>query len=417
MTSSTPRARRRPRLGALVGAAALACLLPAPTASATTYVVEGAGFGHGVGMSQYGAYGFALQGRGYRQILRHYYRGTRVASAGTRTIRVLLTASEGGVTAFRGASRLGARAVDPGRTYEVRRQGAGLEVRVAGGAVVGRYDEPVQASRPGGTVRLLRRALNGVDGGSYRGALELRPGLYGGVSVVNPLGLDEYVQGVVPGEMPPSWHNEALKTQALAARSYALATDAGGPIFDQYPDTRSQVYKGAGGEHPRTNAAVRATAGQVVKYGRRVATTFFFSTSGGRTEDVENSFLGASPSPYLKSVEDPYDDRSPLHRWTMRFSQREIESKLRGLVKGTFRGITVDRRGRSPRIVRASIRGSRGTTAVTGPTLRARLGLHDTWATFRRGEAASSSARSLAALPAPGRPAAVAGTSVPPVPR
>ena len=393
-------------------------LLVPPGVESRTYVVRGHGYGHGVGMSQYGAYGFARRGRGYRRILRHYYRRTRVASAGSRTIRVLLTASVRGPTAFRGATRLGGRRINPRRTYEVRRSGRGLVVRTSGGRLVGRFRGPVQARRPGRAVRLMERAINGVSRGTYRGALELRPGLSGGVSVINPVGLDAYVQGVVPGEVPASWPREALKAQAVAARSYALATDAGGPIFDQYPDTRSQVYRGAGGEHPRTNAAVRATARRVVKYRRRIATTFFFSTSGGRTENVENSFLGASPSPYLKSVRDPYDSHSPLHNWTLRFSQRRMQSRLGGLVRGRFRGITVNRRGRSPRIVRATIRGSRGNTRVTGPTLRFRLGLYDTWAYFSRARSGSaSSSRDLSTLPGPGRPPAAAGTSVPPMPR
>ncbi len=412
MTSVPSRLRALPVGALILGALAL------PSPAAADYLVRGHGFGHGVGMSQYGAYGFALEGRGYRQILAHYYRGTRVSSAGSRTIRVLLRASVGGATSFRGASRLGGERLDPSRTYTARREGGVVEVRSSGGALVGRYGSPVQARRPGGTVRLLGSAINGVSDCLYRGSLELRPGLSGGVSVINPVGLDDYVQGVVPGEVPALWPTEALKAQTLAARSYALATDAGGPIFDQYPDTRSQVYRGASGEHPRTNAAVRATRGEVVKYGSQVATTFFFSTSGGQTEDVENSFLGASPSPYLKSVRDPYDYHSPRHNWSFRFTQAQMQSKLSGLVRGRFEGISVTRRGTSPRIVRAVIRGSGGNTSTTGPTLRFRLGLYDTWASFTRTRARGGSAgTSLASLPGPGRPPAVAGTAVPPAPR
>ena len=393
-------------------------VLALPSPAAADYVVRGHGYGHGVGMSQYGAYGFAREGRSYRQILAHYYRGTKVSSAGSRTIRVLLRASVGGATSFRGATRLGDERLDPGRTYSVRRDGGVVEVRSSGGAVVGRYGSPVQARHPGGSVRLLGTAINGVSDGLYRGSLELRPGLSGGVSVINPVGLDDYVQGVVPGEVPALWPTEALKAQTLAARSYALTTDAGGPIFDQYPDTRSQVYRGASGEHPRTNAAVQATSGEVVKYGGQVATTFFFSTSGGQTEDVENGFLGASPSPYLKSVKDPYDYHSPRHNWSFRFTDAQMQSKLAGLVRGRFEGISVTERGTSPRIVRAVIRGSGGNTSTTGSTLRFRLGLYDSWATFTRTRAGGSRASaSLASLPGPGRPPAVAGTSVPPMPR
>ncbi len=405
------------RLRALSVGALLFSALALPSPAAADYVVRGHGYGHGVGMSQYGAYGFAREGRSYRQILAHYYQGTRVSSAGSRTIRVLLRASVAGTTSFRGATRLGDERLDPGRTYTARRDGGAVEVRSSSGTLVGRYGSPVQARNPGGSVRLLGSAINGVSDGLYRGSLELRPGLSGGVSVINPVGLDDYVQGVVPGEVPALWPTEALKAQALAARSYALTTDAGGPIFDQYPDTRSQVYRGASGEHPRTNAAVRATSGQVVKYGGQVATTFFFSTSGGQTEDVENGFLGASPSPYLKSVKDPYDYYSPRHNWSFRFTQAQMQSKLSGLVRGRFEGISVTKRGTSPRIVRAIIRGSDGNTSTTGSTLRFRLGLYDSWASFTRtGAGGSRAAASLASLPGPGRPATVAGTSVPPAP-
>jgi stage II sporulation protein D len=210
--------------------------------------------------------------------------------------------------------------------------------------------------------------------------MEVRPG----TTAVNVLSLDAYVQGVIPGEMPASWQPEALKAQAVAARSYALATDAGGPLFDQYSDTRSQVYTGMNAEQPSTNAAARATARQVVLYKGRVATTYYFSTSGGRTENVEDSFIGAAPSPYLKSVRDPYDGGSPRHRWQFRFTRARMESRLGGLCRGRFKAIKVVSRGVSPRVVLADVVCSGGRTRTTGPDLRTRLGLYDTWFTVRK---------------------------------
>ena len=115
-------------------------------------------------------------------------------------------------------------------------------------------------------------------------------------------------------ESPSSWPIEALKAQAVAARTYAIATSKGGAGFEHYADTRSQVYGGVAVETPTTNRAVAETAGQVVTYQGRPVVTYFFSTSGGRTENVENS-LGGTPQPWLRSVEDPYDDVSPRHRW------------------------------------------------------------------------------------------------------
>jgi stage II sporulation protein D len=135
-------------------------------------------------------------------------------------------------------------------------------------------------------------------------------------------------------------------------------------------------------ETAATNAAVAATRGQIVTYQGQPVVTYFFSTSGGRTESVENTPLGSEPKPWLVSVEDEYDSVSPRHRWKFKPSLHSVARKLRGLVAGKFRGIRVTRRGVSPRIVTAEIVGSRGTTPVDGATLRARLGLYDTWAYF-----------------------------------
>ena len=219
--------------------------------------------------------------------------------------------------------------------------------------------------------------------GSYRGALEFRPGTFGGVNVINAIDVDDYVKGVVPLESPASWPIEALKAQAVAARTYALTTSKGGTGWDHYTDTRSQVYGGANAEQASTNAAVDATAGELVTYNGEPVATYFFSTSGGRTEDVENTSLGTAPVPWLKSVKDKYDSVSPRHRWgPIRMGRATAGAKLSGLVKGRFRGIKVVRRGRSPRIVAANIVGTGGRTRVDGATIRARLGLYDTWAYF-----------------------------------
>jgi stage II sporulation protein D len=223
-----------------------------------------------------------------------------------------------------------------------------------------------------------------IDEGIYRGALVVTPRSAGGLYVINAVGLEGYVKGVVPNEMPSEWPADALRAQAVAARSYGLATGATGVPFDQFDDTRSQVYGGIGSETAATNQAVDATAGRVVKYHGKVATTYYFSTSGGRTENVEFGFVGSDPEPYLKSVEDPFEDAAPYHRWKETFTQSEMEAKLGSLVQGSLRSIEVTKRGRSPRIVSARVVGSAGTTEVSGPTLEARLGLRSTWAYFHK---------------------------------
>jgi stage II sporulation protein D len=222
-----------------------------------------------------------------------------------------------------------------------------------------------------------------VADGSYRGSLILHRAR-GGLMVVNRLPLDEYVQGVVPSEMPASWHPEALKSQAVAARSYALASRPRSDVYDNLPDTRSQVYTGASREQPESNAAVRATARQVLTYRGKPIVAFFFSTSGGRTENAENSFVDSGPRPYLVSVPDPYDRISPRHRSELRVSGREMARRLRGHYAGGLVGIRVTKRGVSPRIVRARIVGTKGSEPIDGGRLRTLLGLPDTWAYFHK---------------------------------
>jgi stage II sporulation protein D len=114
---------------------------------------------------------------------------------------------------------------------------------------------------------------------------------------------------------------------------------------------------------------------------------------------VENTNLGNEPKPWLKSVEDPYDNVSPRHRWTLKPSKASVAKKLGGLVKGTFKGIRVTKRGESPRIMTAEVVGSRGVTQTDGPTLRQRLELFDTWASFTAIKTVKSDASGGAAAP------------------
>jgi SpoIID/LytB domain protein len=348
-------------------------------------------------MSQYGAYGYARNGVGYRDILKHYYKHTEVRTTKGRKIRVLLDDGVGTVS-FAGATHAGERNFNHAKTYRARIRGSKIAFYHDGERIFS-LPYPVLITSAYHSIRLGGTAINGVTDGAYRGGIELRPSSSGGQIVINQLSVDNYVKGVVPGEVPASWPGDALKAQAVAARSYALTTHAGGDLFDQYPDTRSQVYRGMDSEQARTNGAVKATSREVVKYNGDIATTYFFSTSGGRTENVENSFTGSEPVPYLKSVKDPYDDYSPLHKWTINYRKSEVASRLSGLVKGSFRGIRVVKRGVSPRIVLADVVGSKGKMRVSGATLRSRLALHDTWATFP--SFGSKREKAIAALPIP----------------
>ena len=372
----------RPLL-AVLAAALAACAAAAPAKGASRLVISGAGFGHGVGMSQYGAMGYAAQGADHAAILGHYYTGTQIAAlGGPQEVRVLLkTAPQ--IRLSGAAAVAGARSLDPAQTYTaIRGLSGGVSLRSAGGRDLGTYRTPLSIIGGPGGLQIRGRAQNDVTSGRYRGNLELRPAAIGGVSAINALDLESYVRGVVGGEMPPEWPAEALRAQADAARTYALATTKAGDGFDQYADTRSQVYKGIAGETATTDAAVAGTAGEIVVFAGKPIVTYYFSTSGGQTENIENSFLGAEPEPYLVSVDDPFDTTSPRHRWTRRMSLGTAQRRLGKLLQGSLQQIRVLKRGQSPRVVSAEVVGTGGTTKVSGSQLRAKFGLYDTWARF-----------------------------------
>src|SRR3954447_25465700 len=258
------------RLAVLTIALVLAVCGTASAATSSNWTIRGAGFGHGIGLSQYGAYGYAAHGSEWKSIALHYFKDTHLGNQAGRTIRVLLQSGDGTVWVS-GATRAGSHKLDSTKSYRLMRKGLGVELRTARGKRIATMNGVVPVSSSSGSVALGGRALNGLSDGRYRGVIEVRPGTFGGLMAVNALPLDDYIRGVIVGEMPTSWPLPALEAQAVVARSYALVTDAGGAIFDQYPDTRSQMYYGMSRETKGTNQAVDATAGQVVMYGDQVA--------------------------------------------------------------------------------------------------------------------------------------------------
>jgi stage II sporulation protein D len=340
-------------------------------------VIDGSGDGHGVGMSQTGAEGFALHGYTYQQILAHYYTGTALATLpATQNVTVLLESARRSVSFTGGAQAnhrlLGTTAIY--RAVPVRGGRIGLEDTL--GRRLATLSAPTMISGP--TALTLRgTALNGIENGAYDGSLELvRKGSR--IDVVNVVTLESYVSGVVPAESPPTWQAAELEAQAVAARSYAITTDVSAE-FDLYADTRSQQYGGLNVETPATSAAVTATTGQVVTYNGNPVTTYYFASSGGETENVENGFPGAAPEPWLVAVLDPYDSSQfgPI-----KLTLDSAAKKLGKLLAGTLEAINVTQRGVSPRVVAAQVIGSKGTKSVTGPQLAAALGLPSTWACF-----------------------------------
>ncbi len=223
-------------------------IVPAAASAASRFYIRGGGNGHGIGMSQYGAYGYALHGKDYRWILGHYYEGTTIANIDpNRIVRVLLAT---GRASFGGASRAGDKPLRPLSTYSVHLRADGSLGLVDGaGKLVGRFAAPLTVSGSG--------PLDVGGLGGYRRALEFRPDGAGAVETIETVGLDDYVRGVISAEMPASWSSEALETQAVAARTYAITTNVGGGAFDVYSDTRSQMYQGIAAETPSTDCSAR----------------------------------------------------------------------------------------------------------------------------------------------------------------
>jgi stage II sporulation protein D len=338
---------------------------PVPQGSAT-FVVTGHGWGHGVGLSQWGAYGYAQKGFDYEKILLHYFPGTELGDAPVSRVRVLLTS---GVKTLTVNSTVDFKVRDGSGVVHTLSAGAyplttALKLRVDGQSKASALPGPL-LFQPGSAALALKHR--------YRGSIQIDVSL-GKLRAINMVGLEQYLYGVVPSEMPYTWAPEALKAQAIAARSYALATRRTG-AFDLYPDTRSQVYLGIEHEKPTTNAAVNATAGQVVLYDGEVAKTYFFSSSGGRTASAED--VWGEPVPYLVSVPDPYDSISPHHDWgPFVFTGTKLAKMLK------MKGQVVDLQpelNSSGRIKVLNVIGTKGTLAVPGAVLRTKMGLRSTW--------------------------------------
>jgi stage II sporulation protein D len=358
---------------------------PAPAARPgdPVFLISGRGWGHGVGMSQWGAHGFARRGLDHRRILAHYYRGTAIGRAPVAKVRVLLAT---GKSTLKIASSAPFRVRDAaGRTKRLARGqhvlGPGLKLKVIGAKkrvalkpplLFIRGDEPLRLERP------------------YRGAIRVDR-VDGRLRAINVVGLEQYLYGVIPAEVPDDWPSEVLKAQAVAARSYALATRKTGGAFDLFPDVRSQVYRGIDEEEDSTNAAVDETAGQVLTYGGRVIIAYFHSTSGGRTASIAHVWPGSRPTPYLVGVEDPHDSISPHHRWGPVVMPA---ARLQQVVKAPGRLLdvrtTVNGSSRVDSVVAVT---SQGEASARGSDVRRALDLRSTW--FRVG---------VLALPQPTRP-------------
>jgi stage II sporulation protein D len=396
---------RTPALSAVVLAVAgllLATALPAQAArsdaavtigGAPTLTVTGHGWGHGHGMSQYGAQGAARQGLTYPQILAFYYPGTQLSSL-AGSIRVLITADTDNNTTVR--HRAGLRVLDTGNAkwYRLRTKHTPRVWRLR--TVHGQTRVYYRTARWHLYRTAGRVALKGAGEFRATGPLTLRlpsgdrryrGGLrYVNGDTVNVVGMENYLKGVVPSEMPPSWQPAALQAQAVAARTYAARAmrDSGGGYYHLCDTSRCQVYRGYDGEWSSTNAAVGATSGRILTYQGAPAFTQFSSSSGGWTS--------TGGYPYLTSKQDPYDRPvvgnvgDPNFDWTTTVSVDRLRRAYGpGLtsIQVTQRenpGTLADWGGRATTIM---LDGSHGPKAIQGDSnIRALLGVKSSYLTL-----------------------------------
>ena len=384
-----PRARRALLAVLIPVAAACFVSLPAPGADAAPgdVTITGHGYGHGRGLSQWGAYGYATGwGMNHQQILAHYYSNTTSGNIGNPEISVRLTAYDGVAPQVISGQTLSAGPywIEPGRTAEISRNPDGTFRLLTRWGCDGAFAGEATITDP--TIRVVSDPGNDITkmltlcstNRTYRGALVVR--WDGILRTVNHLPMEDYLRGVVPRESPASWGDanngagmNALMAQAVAARSYARAENRSS--FAKTCDTTScQVYGGAGAngvrvEDPRTDYAVAATAGEVRLLNGQVARTEFTSSSGGYTAG------GTFPA-----VNDPGDSVSPYYNWSTTIPGSKVSSAF-GV--GSLVGITVlSRNGLGAdggRVTKVRVTGLTRTVDVTGDSFRSALGLRSDW--------------------------------------
>ena len=372
-----------------------------------TFTFYGSGWGHGLGMSQWGAYGLAQMGWNHTQILEHFYSGTKVVAepALPKTVIVGLTAGNTVITLHAAGGPVSLLTGDPdtgtligqvpgGKTWTVRAVAAGYKIvdqngAVVGGAPVGGPSLDLFATYGGGTRVTIPQAGASYDHGYIQFEMTGAPAARV-MKLVLPIPLEDYLLGI--GEMPSSWPMQALETQAVAARSYAVYKMQHYPLqsacgCDVVDGANDQTYigwnKSSGPDGARWVSAVQATASEVVEYQHAVADTFFTASDGGHTEDIQVQWgTPQSSYPYLTGVCDPGEAAAPGDpwlNWSTTLSASSVTSAL-GLT-GQLQSVSrfgVGKRGTSGRVETITAYGTNGKSAsVSGADLRARLGLYD----------------------------------------
>lgn len=381
-------------------AALVATSLPTPARAAnpTSFTFQGRGYGHGRGMGQWGARAIAERGRSYTTILRHYYSGVSIAKlSSVPAIRVhvgtLPSTMISSSSAF-DVYEIGGTAVASGVTGVIRVRPTDTRTVVERATS---YAGPWRQLRT--TTRNIgfapRRSMLQVmetDGGSrtYRGSIAVKRRSSTTVWVIVTSGLEEYLRGVVPREMPSTWHAQALRAQAVAARTYAVralnASRQKGLEYDICSTTSCQVFGGARRrthagaaveilERDTTNDAVAVTRAIVMTYGGEFVFAQFSSSTGGHT--------APGSAPYLAAKADSYDSISPNHTWTITVDDAKIEAAYPA-VGDLERLVITERNGYGAdggRVLEIVIDGTNGSLRRTGASFRSAAGLRSDWFT------------------------------------
>lgn len=219
-----------------------------------------------------------------------------------------------------------------------------------------------------------------INGTQYRGSLRFVRQEGSDMTVINWLPLEQYLYGVVPKEVTATWNIEAVKAQAVLSRSYAAANmnKYAKYGFNLDNTTNSQAYPGMSIEHPQSNRAVDETRGQVVTYEGKAVPVYYFATSGGHTEDVENVW-GGEALPYLRGVEDPYEnpEEATNANWTKTFTKAEVKDKLAasGVSIGDIVSIEVTEYSEAGRALNTKIMGTEGEKEYKFENIRYPFGL------------------------------------------
>jgi stage II sporulation protein D len=336
----------------------------AGASSATGVVISGHGFGHGIGLSQWGAEERATAGQTYDQILSFYYPGTELRTVPDTNVRVLLAEQP----RFKIGSRAPFSVTDA--QGQVLNLAAGVYPVTASG-LIGSTQLQLPLLATPGTAPLQ------LGGTRYHGTLGIS--LAGGkLEAVNTLALDDYVVDVVSSECPGYWRQDALRAQAVASRSYALTSLRPDAQFDLYPDDRSQNYHGMVNEFPTAIAAVAATTHQVLFYDGRPVKAYFSAANGGRTSGVQHIW-GTQPLPYFVSRADTFDAKSPDQNWgPVNVSMSRLHAAFKEL-PARIVSVTIAR-NQADRASTVTFIGADGSQVkIDGYSFQQRLGLRSTF--------------------------------------